>query len=29
MKVLAAVKRVLDYNVKVRVQSDGWGVETL
>ncbi|GGB94667.1 electron transfer flavoprotein subunit beta [Marinobacterium zhoushanense] len=27
MKVLAAVKRVVDYNVKVRVKSDGSGVE--
>src|SRR6187455_3155020 len=28
MKVLVAVKRVVDYNVKVRVRSDGTGVET-
>ncbi len=28
MKVLVAVKRVIDYNVKVRVKSDGSGVET-
>ena len=28
MKVLVAVKRVVDYNVKVRVKSDGTGVET-
>ena len=28
MKVLVAVKRVVDYNVKVRVKSDGSGVET-
>jgi electron transfer flavoprotein beta subunit len=28
MKVLVAVKRVIDYNVKVRVKSDGTGVET-
>jgi electron transfer flavoprotein beta subunit len=28
MKVLVAVKRVVDYNVKVRVRSDGSGVET-
>jgi len=27
MKVLVAVKRVIDYNVKVRVKSDGTGVE--
>lgn len=28
MKVLVAVKRVIDYNVKVRVKTDGSGVET-
>ena len=28
MKVLVAVKRVVDYNVKVRVKSDGTGVDT-
>jgi electron transfer flavoprotein beta subunit len=28
MKVLVAVKRAVDYNVKVRVKSDGTGVET-
>jgi electron transfer flavoprotein beta subunit len=28
MKVLVAVKRVVDYNVKVHVRSDGTGVET-
>ena len=28
MKVLVAVKRVIDFNVKVRVKSDGSGVET-
>jgi len=28
MKVLVAVKRVIDYNVKVRVKGDGSGVET-
>jgi len=28
MKVIAAVKRVIDYNVKVRVKSDQSGVET-
>jgi len=28
MKVLVAIKRVVDYNVKVRVKSDGTGVET-
>jgi electron transfer flavoprotein beta subunit len=28
MKVLVAVKRVVDYNVKVRVRADGSGVET-
>ena len=28
MKVLVSVKRVVDYNVKVRVKPDGTGVET-
>jgi len=28
MKILVSVKRVVDYNVKVRVKSDGTGVET-
>ena len=28
MKVLVGVKRVIDYNVKVRVKADGTGVET-
>jgi len=28
MKILVAVKRVVDYNVKVRVKSDKTGVET-
>ena len=28
MKVLVAVKRVVDYNVKVRAKSDGTGVDT-
>ena len=28
MKILVAVKRVIDYNVKVRVKADGSGVET-
>ena len=28
MKVLIAIKRVVDYNVKVRVKADGTGVET-
>ena len=28
MKILVPVKRVVDYNVKVRVMSDGTGVET-
>ncbi len=28
MKVLVAVKRVVDYNVKIRVKSDNTGVET-
>ena len=28
MKVLVAVKRVIDYNVKIRVKSDNTGVET-
>ena len=27
MKVLVAVKRVVDYNVKVRVKTDGTGVD--
>ena len=28
MKILVAVKRVVDYNVKVRAKADGSGVET-
>jgi electron transfer flavoprotein beta subunit len=28
MKVLVSIKRVVDYNVKVRVRADGLGVET-
>ncbi len=28
MKVVVAVKRVIDYNVKIRVKTDGTGVET-
>lgn len=28
MKILVAVKRVVDYNVKVRIRADGTGVET-
>ncbi|MBI4045189.1 MAG: electron transfer flavoprotein subunit beta/FixA family protein [Devosia nanyangense] len=28
MKIIVAVKRVVDFNVKVRVKSDGTGVET-
>ncbi|HEB80171.1 MAG TPA: electron transfer flavoprotein subunit beta/FixA family protein [Rhodospirillales bacterium] len=28
MKILVAVKRVIDYNVKIRVKGDGSGVET-
>src|SRR6204780_1271734 len=28
MKIIAPVKRVVDYNVKVRVKSDGSGIET-
>src|ERR1700731_548289 len=28
MKILVPVKRVVDYNVKVRVKSDGSGMET-
>jgi len=28
MKILVPVKRVIDYNVKIRVKSDGAGVET-
>ncbi|MCK0197562.1 electron transfer flavoprotein subunit beta/FixA family protein, partial [Ancylobacter sp. 6x-1] len=27
MKILVPVKRVVDYNVKVRVKADGSGVE--
>ena len=29
MKVLVAVKRVVDYNVKVRPKSDGSGVKLI
>ena len=28
MKILVPIKRVIDYNVKIRVKSDGSGVET-
>ena len=28
MKVLVAVKRVVDFNVKIRVKVDGSGVDT-
>src|SRR5687767_14834862 len=28
MKILVAIKRVIDFNVKVRVKADGSGVET-
>ena len=28
MKILVAVKRVIDYNVQIRVKSDSTGVET-
>jgi len=28
MKILVTVKRVIDYNVKIRIKSDGSGVET-
>src|SRR5471032_3229949 len=28
MKVLVSVKRVVDYNVRIRVKADGTGVET-
>src|SRR5882762_9739941 len=28
MKILVSVKRVVDFNVKVRVKSDGSGVDT-
>ncbi|MCW8971454.1 MAG: electron transfer flavoprotein subunit beta/FixA family protein, partial [Rhodospirillales bacterium] len=28
MKILCAVKRVVDYNVKIRVKADNTGVET-
>jgi electron transfer flavoprotein beta subunit len=27
MKILVAVKRVVDFNVKIRVKSDGAGVD--
>ncbi|TWA89003.1 electron transfer flavoprotein beta subunit, partial [Ensifer sp. SEMIA 135] len=27
MKILVTVKRVVDYNVKIRVKADGSGVE--
>ncbi len=27
MKILVPVKRVVDYNVKIRIKSDGSGVE--
>ena len=29
MKIIVAVKRVVDFNVKVRVKSDATGVETM
>ena len=28
MKILVAVKRVIDYNVQIRVKEDGSGVHT-
>ena len=28
MKILVAVKRVIDYNVQIRVKEDGTGVHT-
>ncbi|MDH3335192.1 MAG: electron transfer flavoprotein subunit beta/FixA family protein, partial [Rhodospirillaceae bacterium] len=28
MKALVAIKRVIDYNVKIRVMADGSGIET-
>ena len=28
MKILVAVKRVIDYNVQIRVKEDGSGVNT-
>jgi electron transfer flavoprotein beta subunit len=28
MKILVAIKRVADYNLKVRVKSDNTGVDT-
>ena len=28
MKILVAVKRVIDYNVQIRVKEDGTGVNT-
>ena len=28
MKILVAVKRVIDYNVQIRVKEDGTGVQT-
>ena len=27
MKILVAVKRVIDYNVQIRVKEDGTGIE--
>ncbi len=27
MKILVAVKRVVDYNIKIRVKADGSGVD--
>src|ERR1700722_6151551 len=28
MKILVTVKRVIDYNIKIRIKADGSGVET-
>ena len=28
MKILVGIKRVVDYNVRIRVKSDGSGVDT-
>ena len=28
MKILVGIKRVVDYNVRIRVKSDGSGIET-
>ena len=28
MKIIVAIKRVIDYNIKIRIKADGTGVET-